>query len=263
MNECGSDDWFPVNDSLIRGSSFTVENLRPGVGYNFRVKAKNLVGWSQPSKQELTVVLKPDFVKPDSPGAPSVVKVGKKTAELAWSAPLNDGGSKINGYIIEKKQLGSDYWSRAHSYLVADSNCVVSDLIDNADYEFRVRAVNKAGESEPSSTTGRVRITEFPDGTKPEFIKKLVDAEGSIRGQVSYRVEFEGKPNPEVKVIKNGIELSETNRYQIITEQFSSILTIKQLGDAENNQLVSCVISNPLGKETSEAFIKVIGKHKK
>ncbi|RNA08124.1 expressed conserved, partial [Brachionus plicatilis] len=89
-----------------------------------------------------------------------------------------------------------------------------------------------------------------------EFIKKLVDAEGSIGGQVSYRVEFEGKPNPEVKWLKNGIELSETNRYQIITEQFSSILTIKQLSDAENNQLVSCVISNPLGKETSEAFIK-------
>ncbi|CAF0846330.1 unnamed protein product [Brachionus calyciflorus] len=258
MNECGSDDWFPVNDSLIRGTSFTVENLKPNIGYNFRIKAKNPVGWSAPSKQELTVVLKPEFVKPEAPGAPSVTKVGKKTAELTWTAPLKDGGAKINGYIVEKKQVNSDYWSRAHSYLISDTNCVVSELIDNADYEFRVRAVNKAGESEPSSTTGRVKITEFPDGTKPEFIKKLVDAEGSIGGQVSYRVEFEGKPAPTAKWFKNGIEVSQGNKYEIISEQFSSILTIKHLADNENNHPVKCVISNPLGKESSEALIKVI-----
>lgn len=64
---------------------------------------------------------------------------------------------------------------------------------------------------------------------------------------------------PTVKWFKNGVEVTQGNKYEIITEQFSSILTVKNLADNENNQTVSCVILNPLGKETSEAFIKIIG----
>lgn len=41
------------------------------------------------------------------------------------------------------------------------------------------------------------------------------------------------------------------------TDEFSSTFTVKQLAESENNQTVTCVITNPLGKETSEAFIKV------
>jgi hypothetical protein len=162
VNEDGTDDWFPVNDNLIKGNSYTVENLKPGVRYNFRVKAKNVAGWSQPSREEVTVTLKPEFVKPDAPGVPEVAKVGKRFAELKWSAPERDGGSRITGYVVEKKQVGADYWSKAFPYLTPETNCVVNDLIDNVEYEFRIKAVNKAGESDPSSTTGKVKITEFP-----------------------------------------------------------------------------------------------------
>jgi hypothetical protein len=48
-------------------------------------------------------------------------------------------------------------------------------------------------------------------------------------------------------------------RFEVIQEQFSSILIVKQLTDADNNHLVSCVLANPLGKETSESLIKIIG----
>ncbi len=37
--------------------------MRPGVSYNFRVKAKNAAGWSQPSRDDITVVLRPEFGK--------------------------------------------------------------------------------------------------------------------------------------------------------------------------------------------------------
>jgi len=163
------------------------------------VKAKNAVGWSKPSKQELEVVLSPEFVKPDQPGIPEVKKIGNKHVELAWAPPLKDGGSRITGYIVEKKQAGSEFWVRAHHHNVLEPACLVNDLVENSEYEFRVVAVNKAGESEPSSTTGRIKITEYPDGMKPEFVKKIKDLEAPIGGNVSFTVEFEGKPAPTVK----------------------------------------------------------------
>jgi hypothetical protein len=96
------------------------------------------------------------------------------------------------------------------------------------------------------------------DGRKPEFIKKISDQEGSIGGSISFRVEFEGKPVPVAKWFKNGIEIVQGQKYAILSEEFSSILTLKNLSNNDNNQIITCQIQNPLGKEVSEAFIKII-----
>ncbi len=80
---------------------------------------------------------------------------------MKWTAPLRDGGSKVTGYVVEKKQAGSEYWLRVANGIF-DGNCHVTDLVENADYEFRVRAVNKAGESEPSASTGTIKVTAYP-----------------------------------------------------------------------------------------------------
>ena len=83
--------------------------------------------------------------------------------DLKWNPPTNDGGSKITGYIVEKKQIGSDFWIKSNqNYPVTDLECQITDLVENAEYEFRVKAVNKAGESEPSISTGKIKITEYP-----------------------------------------------------------------------------------------------------
>lgn len=93
---------------------------------------------------------------------PEVKKVGKNFVELAWAPPTSDGGSKILGYVVEKKLAGTDLWVKAIPYNVLDNNVTINDLPENGEVEFRVRAVNKSGEGEPSSSTGRVKITEFP-----------------------------------------------------------------------------------------------------
>ena len=96
---------------------------------------------------------------------PEVKKVGKNYVELAWSPPTNDGGAKVLGYVIEKKPVGSDQWTKAVPYNVIDNDVMITDLPENGEFEFRVKAVNRAGESEPSSTTGRIKITEFPSNS--------------------------------------------------------------------------------------------------
>ena len=39
---------------------------------------------------------------------------------------------------------------------------MINDLPENGEFEFRIKAVNKAGEGEPSSSSGRIKISEFP-----------------------------------------------------------------------------------------------------
>ncbi len=68
----------------------------------------------------------------------------------------------MTGYIVEKREAGTEHWSKALTYQVPDTEVTINDLTDNTEYEFRIRAVNKAGESEPSIASMSAKITEFP-----------------------------------------------------------------------------------------------------
>ena len=92
-----------------------------------------------------------------------LINFRKNFVELQWTPPANDGGSKVTGYVVEKKQAGSDFWLKAHpNHSIPELQCQISELIENAEYEFRVKAINKAGESEPSFASSKVKITEYP-----------------------------------------------------------------------------------------------------
>lgn len=70
--------------------------------------------------------------------------------KLEWDKPEFDGGSTITGYIIEKRDKQFQKWEVCTRSEGETPICKVSNLIEGSIYEFRVRAVNKAGESEPS-----------------------------------------------------------------------------------------------------------------
>lgn len=66
---------------------------------------------------------------------------------------MSDGGSPITGYIIEKKDKYSKNWDKC-AEIEGDSNRgKVENLVEGQTYEFRVRAVNKAGPGVPSDAT--------------------------------------------------------------------------------------------------------------
>lgn len=78
------------------------------------------------------------------------VNIGENSMTLSWARPNFDGGGRIRGYLIEKREAGTDIWQKCNYNTNPSTSCVVNNLIENRDYEFRVFAVNDAGHSEPS-----------------------------------------------------------------------------------------------------------------
>lgn len=64
------------------------------------------------------------------------------------------------GYIIEKKPTDSDFWQKVSSVPCLDTSYLVGDLMENSDMEFRVTALNAAGQGEPSGASSPVKVKE-------------------------------------------------------------------------------------------------------
>jgi len=101
--------------------------------------------------------------EPDAPGEPEAQEVGNDFVSLTWQKPRSDGGGRIIGYFVEKKDANSDNWSRINQTPTPATIFNVPNLIEDREYDFRVFAVNEAGESKPA-TTGRRVLVKDPKG---------------------------------------------------------------------------------------------------
>ena len=92
-----------------------------------------------------------------------------------------------------QRSATSEQWVKACAFNPCECEARVDDLAENGVYEFRVRAVNRAGESEASASSGAFKVSEYPHGVKAEFTRRLVDCEGASGKDASFSVEFEGR----------------------------------------------------------------------
>jgi hypothetical protein len=70
---------------------------------------------------------------------------------LTWSAPISDGGSPVIDYLIEYKLDSSGTWSTFSHVPSVATNQIVTGLVGNLLYDFRVSAKNVVGNSVPSN----------------------------------------------------------------------------------------------------------------
>lgn len=114
---------------------------------------------------------------PGSPGRPEVEDVDEDSVTLTWSKPKNDGGDKIQGYVVEMKEAGSSKWTPCNNPRnpVRDTSYTVEDLETGKEYEFRVRAKNTAGLGDPSSSTGVVEPKTKAKKASPPGIPEVAD----------------------------------------------------------------------------------------
>ena len=103
--------------------------------------------------------------KPSAPKNLNVRDISKNSMTLRWSAPEDDGGSKILGYTIEKREGTRRMWQNVGT--TEDSEIEVCNLIEGNQYAFRVIAENKVGSSEPSEL--RDQVTAKSQYSKSQF----------------------------------------------------------------------------------------------
>jgi hypothetical protein len=104
-----------------------------------------------------TTTAPPQQDAPTVPGAPTGLTAtpGNGTATLSWSAPSSDGGSPVDGYVIEG---GTSPSAATIEDRVGDTTAIVSGLTNGTAYFFRVHAQNVNGDG-PSVT-----VTVTPNG---------------------------------------------------------------------------------------------------
>uniref|UniRef100_A0A3P8X5B8 Titin n=1 Tax=Cynoglossus semilaevis TaxID=244447 RepID=A0A3P8X5B8_CYNSE len=218
--------WVKQNKQLIPETRFKVQSLEEGIEYEFRVYAENIVGNSKASKvSEMQVARDPCGI----PGKPEAVIVTRNQVTLRWTKPEYDGGIKITGYIVEKKEQ-SGRWMKASFANVIETEFVVTALTEDQVYEFRVIAKNSAGVlSLPSESTGSITAKDEVDPPQIDLDTKysqpvVVNAGDTFRLEAS----ISGKPVPTVHWLKDGQEITEAARVEIKNTDFIACIVVKE-----------------------------------
>ncbi|XP_021713429.1 twitchin isoform X5 [Aedes aegypti] len=251
-----TDSTWIVCNFLIKDNSYQVYNLVPGREYEFRVRAQNAAGVSKPSASSKRFKIHGKITPPSAPGAPAVIKVGKSFVDLSWTPPASDGGSRITGYYVERRDIGGARWVKCNESNIPVTELTITNLIEGGVYEFRVYAVNNYGVSPPSTETRSVRIGEQLDTEKPEWVKRLKFSLVPLGKSVQLTCEAHGKPEPTCRWLRNGKEITHGGQFALESKNgvFSlhiSNVTYRDEGD------YTCEALNFVGAIHTTAAVKI------
>ncbi|ESO99760.1 hypothetical protein LOTGIDRAFT_141610, partial [Lottia gigantea] len=144
-------------------TKFTALDLKEGNEYLFRITAMNAEGQSEPLESKDTVKITKKILPPGQVRNLKPVKVGQNYVFLEWKAPVEDGGSKITSYKIEKSDAKTDQWVKIAEIKAYDNQYKISDLTENLEYYFAVSAGNEAGFGIPEETDSAI-TPKRPEG---------------------------------------------------------------------------------------------------
>ncbi|XP_033053408.1 obscurin isoform X45 [Trachypithecus francoisi] len=125
---------------------------------------------------------------PLQPPVDPVVKAKTESSViLSWSPPPHgERPVTIDGYLVEKKKLGTYTWIRCHdAEWVATPELTVADVAEEGDFQFRVSALNSFGQSPYLEFPGTVHLA--PQLAVRTPLKAVWAVEG---GEVTFSVEL-------------------------------------------------------------------------
>lgn len=193
---------FQIDDETPRllepTSGTTLSDLENGRSYRFRVRASNEAGWGPWS--EYSAPATPD-TRPGRPAAPTAT-FGDGRLTVTWNEPANEG-SALTGYELEIG--GGESAVRA---LGTGTTYTWDELENGTRYQFRVVAVNAAGQSDPSAWSDPEHPLRAPDAPGvPDVARGNRSLDLSWSGAapngdpvIEYRVELRSDPGRYVPV---------------------------------------------------------------
>uniref|UniRef100_A0A8C2JDR5 Obscurin, cytoskeletal calmodulin and titin-interacting RhoGEF b n=1 Tax=Cyprinus carpio TaxID=7962 RepID=A0A8C2JDR5_CYPCA len=84
---------------------------------------------------------------PDPPLEPVVRNKTDSSITLCWSPPDSERPVPITGYIVERRKVGAQTWVKVTSTSVSSTEYTISEISEEASYQFRISAVNDFGQS--------------------------------------------------------------------------------------------------------------------
>uniref|UniRef100_A0A673JLD0 Myomesin-3-like n=1 Tax=Sinocyclocheilus rhinocerous TaxID=307959 RepID=A0A673JLD0_9TELE len=144
-----------------------------------------------------------------APGSPLQVKcsdVNRDYVFLSWIPPSADGAAAVQGYFIERCDIGVGKWERCNDVIQRECHYPVMGLKENTMYQFCVCAVNQAGVGRPSKPTDPILTSDPLEPSRTTVVKvdrgrEIVITKDQLEGQI--RVPF---PPTDMRVC----ELSDT-----------------------------------------------------
>jgi titin len=181
-----SKEWTCVDGDIDpKSKSYKVKNLSEGNEYYFRISASNSFGSSKPLELNRPVIPKKKLTPPSAPTGPiTPLTCNADSITLQWGPPKDDGGSPTTRYVIYSREVNTAHWNRAG---VCDPNFhtfQVQNLVEDADYHFRIIAESYIGQSEPLQTEEPIKakspynVPDKPEG--PIEITNVTDKSATV-----------------------------------------------------------------------------------
>ena len=225
--------WIRVSKELIRERFIRLDDLSEGSEYEFRVCAVNEEGTGGFSQNSETVVAKSPFTRPDPPIQVNVNNISKDSCLLSWQPPIRNGGQPIIRYHVEMRQKGDYKFNRFTDDFISECEYQVNGLVENQEYEFRITAENRIGESLPSDPTFKFKARESVAGV-PAQIEALNDQANLLGTQGKIEARVTGTPEPNIVWKKGSRTLKlDSSKYSISFAQSMAVLFINNVGEED------------------------------
>lgn len=243
--------WTKLNRSPVTENQFKVTSVEEGLVYEFRVCAENMAGIGPCSKASEPVAARDQC---DPPRNFTVTNITNSSVSLSWDKPEYDGGAKITGYIVERKELPDSCWLKCNFTNLLDTFLEVTGLTEGEQYDFRVIAKNAVELfSAPSETTGPVTVQHDVEPPKiileDKFRQVVVVKAGEL---LRIDADISGRPNPTVFWLKNGRNIDTKGRVEVTATKTHTSLLIRESVRKDSGQYTLTLQST--GGTTSKAI---------